>query len=67
MDEETKHIIKSLTENLAAVTEKQAIVLELLASKLPNISEAEKGKLRESAKKNEENAKSWRQSLEKLR
>jgi hypothetical protein len=66
MDEDTKYIIKSLTENLAAVTEKQAIILELLASKLPDISDAEKARLRESAKMNEENAKGWRQSLKNL-
>jgi hypothetical protein len=65
MDEDTKYIIKSLTENLAAITEKQAIILELLASKLPDISDAEKGKLRESAKMNEENAKKLASILEK--
>jgi hypothetical protein len=64
MDEDTKYIIKSLTENLAAITEKQAIILELLASKLPDISDAEKGKLRESAKMNEENAKKLASILE---
>lgn len=63
MDKETKDVIKPLIECLASITEKQALILQLLAMKLPDISEDERSKLRDSAKANEQNAQTFRQSL----
>ncbi len=63
MDTETQNIIKPLVENLACLAEKQEAILQLLALKLPDLSEDEKNKLLKSAKENGKNAETWRQSL----
>ena len=63
MDKETKDIIKPLVENLAWLAEKQALVLELLATKQP-ISDAQTTQLLASAKENRTRLETWRQSLQ---
>jgi len=65
MRKETKDIIRPLIESIAAVTEKQAVVLQLLAAKLP-LSEDEKRKLLSSAQENEKRAQGMRQSAQSL-
>ena len=66
MDKETKDVIKPLIESLAALTEKQALVLQLLAGKL-ELSETEKRMLLSSAQENEKRAQEMRQSAQGLR
>jgi hypothetical protein len=63
MDKQTADIIKSLTECLVSVTEKQAVILHLLALKLPDLSEEQQSKLVESARASEEYGKIWRGAL----
>lgn len=62
MDQETKDIVKPLVENLAYLAEKQAVILELLATKQP-VSEAETKILLASAQENRTRADTWNQSL----
>ena len=62
MDKETKDVIKPLIENLALIAEKQALILELLATKHP-ISDAQRTQLLASAQENRKHVETWRQSL----
>ncbi len=48
MNDTTKTLI-ALTESISQVAEKQGIILELLANKLPGLSEAEKAGILKSA------------------
>jgi hypothetical protein len=66
MDKETKDIIKPLVENFAWLAEKQALILELLATKHP-ISDTQQTQLLESARENRKNVETWRQSLKTWR
>ena len=63
MNKETKDILKPLVENLAFIAEKQALILELLATKQP-ISEDETHKLLSSAQENRKRLETWRQALQ---
>ena len=63
MDKETKDIIKPLVENLAWLAEKQALILELLATKQP-ISDAQTTQLLASAQENRKQLETWRLSLQ---
>ena len=62
-DQELKNILKPLIESLSALAEKQALILQLLSLKLPDISDDERHRLQDSAKANERNVETWRQSL----
>jgi len=61
MDKETKDVIRPLIESLATLTEKQALVLQLLAAKL-QLSEDEKRRLLSSAQENEKRTQEMRNS-----
>jgi hypothetical protein len=67
MDKQTKDIIKSLTQCLVSVTEEQAVILHILAAKLPKLSAEQQSKLEESAEASEKNAEFWREALKTLK
>ena len=55
--------IKALTECVTSLTEKQAIILEILARHLPELSSEDRAKLKESSQANEQRVQILRQSL----
>jgi len=57
-----KEIIKPLVECLCSLSEKQALILQLLSTKI-DLNDEERRKLLDSAKESETSAKTIRQSL----
>ena len=66
MDKETKDVVKPLIECLCDISTKQSLILELLSAKLPELSDADRSKLLESANANTQSVKIMRQSLAKI-
>ena len=56
-----------LTECISLLTEKQGIILELLANKLPNLTENEKAGLLKSADENYARLKDFKLAVDALR
>jgi hypothetical protein len=59
-------MIRKLIESLSHVTEKQGIILELLANKLPDLADKQKQGLLRSANENFAHLKEWKVALDSL-